>query len=233
MTPPGRANPWDSAPVALLRLNGAGAILDVNDRFRGWFDDDTALDLRGTRLSTLLSAGGRIYWETHLAPLLRMQGRVEEIAVELRTGGIRRPVLLSAELHGAGDDVLIEVALFDARERSRFERELVAARAEAERSAASVRTLLVTTTALAQAAGVEGVCKALVHTAVGEFRAESASVWLVDDSGRSPSARSWASAHPPRRRPRRSWQRPDLPKQVWRRPVPPTGAAPPPGRRRG
>lgn len=183
MTPPGRASSWDSAPVALLRLDGAGAILDVNDTFRGWFDDDTAVDLRGTRLSTLLSAGGRIYWETHLAPLLRMQGRVEEIAIELHTGGIRRPVLLSAELHGADDDVLIDVALFDARERSRFERELVTARAEAERSAASVRTLLVTTTALAQAAGVEGVCKALVHAAVGEFRAESAAVWLVGGSG--------------------------------------------------
>jgi hypothetical protein len=171
--------------VALLRLDGAGAILDANDTFRSWFDDDAARELRGTLLSALLSVGGRIYWETHLAPLLRMQGRVEEIAVELRAGGTRRPVLLSAELHGDGDDgdVLINVALFDARERSRFERELVAARAEAERSAASVHTLLATTTALARAAGVDGVCEALVRAAVGEFRAGSAAVWLVDDAG--------------------------------------------------
>lgn len=170
--------------MALLRLDGAGAILDANDTFRGWFADDPR-DLRGTRLSALLSVGGRIYWETHLAPLLHMQGRVEEIAVELRTGGTRRPVLLSAERHGSDgdDDVLIDVALFDARERSRFERELMAARAEAERAAASVRTLLTTTTALARAAGVDGVCEALVHAAVDEFRAGSASVWLVDASG--------------------------------------------------
>lgn len=187
MTPLGRARSWDSAPVALLRLDGSGAVLDANDTCRSWFDDVAARDLRGTRFSTLLSVGGRIYWETHLAPLLRLQGRVEEIAVELRTGGTRRPVLLSAEVHGDGEPdgagVVINVALFDARERSRFERELVAARAEAERSAVSVRTLLVTTTALARAAGVEGVCEALVHAAVGEFRAASASVWLVDDAG--------------------------------------------------
>jgi hypothetical protein len=186
VTPPGRARSWDSAPVALLRLDGAGAILDANDTFRGWFADDAAPDLRGTRLSALLSVGGRIYWETHLAPLLHMQGRVEEIAVELRAGGTRRPVLLSAELHrgvGGVDDVLIDVALFDARERSRFERELMAARAEAERAAVSVHTLLATTTALARAAGVGGVCEALVHAAVDEFRAGSASVWLVDESG--------------------------------------------------
>ncbi|MEV0953238.1 SpoIIE family protein phosphatase [Promicromonospora sp. NPDC050249] len=198
MTPPGRARSWDSAPVALLRLDGAGAILDANDTFRGWFDDDAARELRGKRLSALLSVGGRIYWETHLAPLLRLQGRVEEIAVELRTGDTRRPVLLSAELHGAGDDddVLINVALFDARERSRFERELMAARAEAERSAASVHTLLATTTALARATGVDGVCEALVQAAVGEFRAGSASVWLVHDSG-TLVPRAWLGDGPP------------------------------------
>ncbi|MDR7381430.1 PP2C family protein-serine/threonine phosphatase [Promicromonospora iranensis] len=187
MTPLGRARSWASAPVALLRLDGAGAILDANDTFRGWLDDGTARDLLGTRLSSLLSVGGRIYWETHLAPLLRLQGRVEEIAVELRAGDTPRPLLLSAELHGdAGENdgaTLIDVALFDARERSRFERELVASRAEAERSAARVRTLLVTTTALARAAGVDGVCEALVHAAVREFRAEAAVVWLVDDEG--------------------------------------------------
>ncbi|MFD6140860.1 SpoIIE family protein phosphatase, partial [Promicromonospora sp. NPDC060271] len=186
MTPPGRARSWDSAPVALLRLDGTGAILDANDTFRGWFADDGARDLRGTRLSALLSVGGRIYWETHLSPLLHMQGRVEEIAVELGAGGGHRPVLLSAELHradGADGDVVIDVALFDARERSRFERELMTARAEAERAAASVRTLLATTTALARAAGVGGVCEALVHAAVDEFRAGSASVWLADESG--------------------------------------------------
>jgi hypothetical protein len=185
VTPLGRARSWDSAPVALLRLDGAGAILDANDTFRGWLDDDVARGLRGTRLSSLLSVGGRIYWETHLSPLLHMQGRVEEIAVELRAGATPRPVLLSAELHGDVElegDVIINVALFDARERSRFERELVAARAAAERSAESVRTLLVTTTALARAAGVEGVCEALVHAAVGEFHAGSASVWLLDDA---------------------------------------------------
>ncbi|WP_157237242.1 SpoIIE family protein phosphatase [Promicromonospora sukumoe] len=175
--------------MALLRLDGSGAILDANDTFRGWLGDDlSSRDVRGIRLSALLSVGGRIYWETHLAPLLRIEGRVEEIAVELRAGGTPRPVLLSAELHTVEDetdpdDVVVNVALFDARERSRFERELVAARAEAERSAASLRTLLVTTTALARAAGVEGVCAALVHAVVEVYRAGSASVWLVDDVG--------------------------------------------------
>lgn len=184
--------------MALLRLDGAGAIIDANDTFRAWLDGTTAPDLRGTRLSSLLSVGGRIYWETHLAPLLRLQDRVEEIAVELRTADGRRQVLLSAERHGGDDpaDVVIDVALFDARERSRYERELLAARAEAERSATSVRTLLTTTTALARAAGVDGVCDALVRAAVEEFRADSAWVWLVDATG-APELRAQCGGGPP------------------------------------
>ncbi|GAA2218262.1 hypothetical protein GCM10010413_04220 [Promicromonospora sukumoe] len=200
----GRARSWDSAPVALLRLDGEGAIIDTNETFRGWLGD-AGLDLEGTRLSALLSVGGRIYWETHLAPLLHMQGRVEEIALELRAGGEPRPVLLSAELHAGegrtGDGgLVIDVVLFEARERRRFERELVAARAAAERSEAGVRTLLGTTTALARAAGVEGVCAALAHAAVAELRARAASVWLLDEAG-APALRAQLGQDGPAERP--------------------------------
>ncbi len=200
----GRARSWDSAPVALLRLDGEGAIIDTNETFRGWLGD-AGLGLEGTRLSALLSVGGRIYWETHLAPLLRMQGRVEEIALELRTGDEPRPVLLSAELHagegltGAGG-LVIDVVLFEARERRRFERELVAARAAAERSEAGVRTLLATTTALARAGGVEGVCATLARAALSEFRAETAAVWLLDEAG-APSLRAQLGQVGPAERP--------------------------------
>ena len=37
----------------------------------------------GTRFQELLSIGGRVYHETHLAPLLRMQGAVREIALDV------------------------------------------------------------------------------------------------------------------------------------------------------
>ena len=56
--------------------------------------------LGGRRLQDLLSPGGRIYYETHLAPLLLMQGSVREIAVEIvRADGT--PPARAAELRGA------------------------------------------------------------------------------------------------------------------------------------
>ena len=89
------------------------------------------------RLSELLSAGGRIYWETHLSPLLHAEGRADEVALELRAPGDRLPVLLTAVV-SRSDDV-VRAALASARERSRYERELRAARTAAERSESRVR----------------------------------------------------------------------------------------------
>ena len=40
--------------------------------------------------------GGRIYWETHLAPLLHVDGRFDEVALELVTPSGRLPVVMSA-----------------------------------------------------------------------------------------------------------------------------------------
>ena len=51
------------------------------------------------RFQDLLTAGGRIYHETHYAPLLRMQGSVREIAVDIVCAdGRRLPVLVNSVL---------------------------------------------------------------------------------------------------------------------------------------
>ena len=42
-------------------------------------------ELLSTKFRELLSFGGRIAFETHLAPMLRLQGRVDEIALDLLT----------------------------------------------------------------------------------------------------------------------------------------------------
>ena len=55
----------------------------VNETFLRW-TGYTREELVGVkRFQDLLTAGGRIYHETHYAPLLRMQGSVREIAVDI------------------------------------------------------------------------------------------------------------------------------------------------------
>lgn len=216
MIPAGRARSWAHCPVALLRLDVDGRILEANDTFRAWAngertpgpgslrpgaptpgdqapvdaaatphaDADAARvrpDVRGRRLSDLLTAGGRIYWETHMAPLLALQGRVEDVAVELRTAGEPLPVLLSAMVQAEAQEPVIDVALFAAGKRARFERELVSARETAEHAAARLQWVQEATADLSRATGLREVTDALVR-AVERHPGVAAAV-LRDDDG--------------------------------------------------
>jgi serine phosphatase RsbU (regulator of sigma subunit) len=82
--------------------------------------------------------GGKIYYETHYAPLLQMQGAVSEIAVEVvRADGSRLPALVNSVLHRDedGHPRAIRTTVFDATDRRRYEQELMRAR-ESERDTA-------------------------------------------------------------------------------------------------
>ena len=86
-------------------------------------------DLVGVRrFQDLLTAGGRIYHETHYAPMLRMQGTVREIAVDIVCAdGRRLPVLINSAMitDDAGEPQMVRTTVFDATERKLYERELL------------------------------------------------------------------------------------------------------------
>jgi hypothetical protein len=180
---PSRAALWDRSPVALLLLDSDGRILDANRELLRHVGARVRDDVRGRRLSDLLTVGGRIYWETHLAPLLRMEGRLDEVAVELRTPTGREPVLLTVA-HRTAVDGTTDAVLLGTRERARFERELVEARTTAETAEHRVRALQRTAAALAGAAGAEGVVRVLLQSATTELGAEEAAMWTVAENGR-------------------------------------------------
>ena len=85
----------------------------------------------GKRFSDVLTMAGRIYYETHIAPLLRIQGTFEEFAIDvLRADG--RPLQMianAAERRDAeGKPLAIRLALIRATDRRRYEKELLGAR---------------------------------------------------------------------------------------------------------
>ena len=121
---------FEDAPCGYLTTALDGRIVKVNRTFETW-TGLTRADLIGTRFMDLLSPGGRIFYETHLLPLLLMQGWIREIAVELRgAGGRTLPALVNAVLRrdGAGEPRAIRVTIFDATDRRRYEEELLRAR---------------------------------------------------------------------------------------------------------
>jgi len=83
----------------------------------------------------LLTVPGKIFYETQFAPLLQMQGRVKEVALDLVCPDrAPLPVLVnsSRQARPDGGPSLIHSAFFDATDRTRYERDLLLARRELE-----------------------------------------------------------------------------------------------------
>jgi PAS domain S-box-containing protein len=119
---------FEDAPCGLIATRPDGTILRVNRTFEAWigFGRDALVGRR--RFQELLTPGGRIYNETHIAPLLRMQDAVREVAVDLvHADGSRLPALLNCVLDRdeAGRPARIRTTVFDAADRRRYEQELL------------------------------------------------------------------------------------------------------------
>lgn len=131
----------DLWPCGLMVMDGAGHVQQINATLRRWLglSDAPAAPLR---FVDLLSRAGRIYFETHLRPLLATQGHFSEVSIEMeRPDGSRFGVFLN------GKACLVEGAMAEAHfcvfqneQRQRFERELVTKRRESDEFRSLVRS---------------------------------------------------------------------------------------------
>jgi sigma-B regulation protein RsbU (phosphoserine phosphatase) len=126
---------YENAPCGYLSTRMDGQIAKINTTLLTWLGY-TRDQLVGRRsFSDLLTVGGRMYHETHFAPLLAMQGEIGGVALELRAvDGTRRPVLVNSAVktNAAGEPLLIRTTIVDAHDRRAYERELLRARRAAE-----------------------------------------------------------------------------------------------------
>ncbi len=138
------ADLYENAPCGYLSLLPDGTVVKANATFLTWTGYRRENLVRSRRLQDLLPAGDRIFYETHAAPMLLMQGMLREIAVQLiGASGQRLPMLMNATLKrdAQGEPAVVRAVMFDASERLAYERELVAARRRAEESEARARVL--------------------------------------------------------------------------------------------
>lgn len=126
---------YEHAPCGYLSTLLDGRIAKVNTTLLDWLGYERG-DLVGRMtFSDLLTVGGRLYHETHFAPLLRMQGEISGIALELKAAdGSRLPVMVTSTVKAGtdGQPLLIRTTVFDARDRRAYEVELLRARQEAD-----------------------------------------------------------------------------------------------------
>jgi phosphoserine phosphatase RsbU/P len=132
---------FENAPCGYLTMAPDGRITRVNQTLCAW-TGYACDDFAGKRVHQFLNMAGRIYFETHIAPLLRMQGFFNEFALDFLTaGGDRMPVIANAVEQRSDDGSLLStrLAVIKALDRRRYERELVEARALATESLKSER----------------------------------------------------------------------------------------------
>lgn len=132
---------FDAAPCGYLATDKDGRIFRANRTFAEWLGEAPTA-LVGRRFVDLLPVGAKIYYETHVAPSLRMRGVLNEVALDvIGKDGRRVPMLVNAaERYDAdGRPVSIRFTLFIATERRSYERGLIAARDEARVTAAEER----------------------------------------------------------------------------------------------
>ncbi|AFE09266.1 Autoinducer 2 sensor kinase/phosphatase [Corallococcus coralloides DSM 2259] len=138
---------YENAPCGYLSTSPEGRILKVNQTFLTWTGYSREALLGGKRFWELLTVAGRIFHETHYAPLLQMQGFVHELSLDLVCAdGRPLPALINSEQKrdALGRPRSIRTTLFNMTERKRYERELLMSRRKAEQLAQAKAALLAT-----------------------------------------------------------------------------------------
>jgi sigma-B regulation protein RsbU (phosphoserine phosphatase) len=125
---------YENAPCGYLSIGPDARIAKVNRTLAEWlgYSPDALL---GKRWHDLMTVGGKIFYETHLSPLLRMHGYFNEVALDLiATDGTKFPVFANAKERRDADGNLVfsRITVFSAGERRRYERDLLDARVAAE-----------------------------------------------------------------------------------------------------
>jgi PAS domain S-box-containing protein len=124
---------FDDAPCGLLLTHRDGLIQRANRTFCRWLGVEADQLVGRRRFQDLLTVGGRIFHQTHLSPLLQMQGSVSEVKLDLQVAdGTSIPVMVNVAHRTHDGEIFHAIAVFVAKERHAYERELMQSRRHAE-----------------------------------------------------------------------------------------------------
>lgn len=141
MTDYSAADFWEDAPSGLVIAHPDGRIIRANATAARWLGYE-ANALCGMMFTDLLTAGGRILYETHFGPLLQVGGDLNGVTVDVvGADGNRKPMFLTAnvKIDAAQKAELLRISVVDAADRRAYEVELLEARRLAVKEQGRVR----------------------------------------------------------------------------------------------
>lgn len=132
----------DHAPCGFVSLGDDGTMRSVNTTLAELLGY-TRVELEGWHLEKILPPGARIFYQTHVFPLLKMHGRAEEIYLNLRTkDGLSVPMLMNGVRHERDGESVNDCVFVRMIQRSQYEDQLLQARRLAEQANAAKASFL-------------------------------------------------------------------------------------------
>jgi sigma-B regulation protein RsbU (phosphoserine phosphatase) len=126
---------FETALCGFIIADTQGSILRANKKIASWLNNTTE-ELKGKRFSDLLGIGSKIYYETHLRPLLHIQGFFDEVVLELSsTSEQKLQVMVNAfeRRDENGQPFFIRYTILKGSDRLQYEQNLQDAKAIAEK----------------------------------------------------------------------------------------------------
>lgn len=126
---------YDDAPVGLVSFKSDGIIIDCNNTFTLLtnFEKNEIVELKNFR--DFMTMGGKIFFDSHLYPLLNLTGRVNEINMEwMKKDGSKIPVLINAinKSHSTIPSDFIYASVIEIGNRHLYEKEIIKSKKKLE-----------------------------------------------------------------------------------------------------
>ena len=114
----------DALPCAVVVTDPGGAVLFINQWAQAAFG--LTAEALPERLEQLLPRAGQIFLQTHILPMLRNEGVVKEIYLQVKgAAALQIPMLLNAQQGVFGDKACYRWVMLPAKHRAEFEQQLL------------------------------------------------------------------------------------------------------------
>jgi signal transduction histidine kinase len=128
---------WDLAPCGLLSVGDDGIIVAANLTLVT-MTEHLGEQLAGRSVDTLLTIPTRIFYQTHVFPMVKLHGRADELYMTFRSrSGTPIPALVNVIRRELDGGAVVDFAILRIREREKYELELIRAKKAVEAASAA------------------------------------------------------------------------------------------------
>lgn len=132
----------NNIPCGYLVLNDEGVLLEVNDKVCGMVQC-LREEIMDSHIETILTPGAKVFYQSYLFPMLKMEGKVNEVYLTLQTkDGKGVPVLINAERSSENGAHISRCIIVQMSRRSAYEDRILLDKKEAKKTSEEKERLL-------------------------------------------------------------------------------------------